>query len=190
MKREAKGWAQWGEALARKFSARVAGAFARAPRSTPLSSAANQSIGDIFSAKAANSLRKRCKTSGWIAGCALRSVSIRKKVIGHGMRAIAPGFRVGKDAWRPAGTFPLFEKPARQHGGGVLLHPLINQRSNFLAEIGSMGQAGQFKALQGVPRSRKQELPRWLSRAGGHKPPLLNPANIISTVRDVKNTYR
>ena len=190
MKREAKGWAQRREALARKFSARAAGAFARAPRSTPLSSEANQSIGDIFTSRTTNNLRKPCKTSRWAACCALRSGSIRKKIIGHGMRAIVPGFHVGKYVWRAAGSFPLLEKPARQHGGGVLLHPLINQRGNFLAEIGRMSQAGQFKALQGVPRSRKQELPRWLSRAGGHKSPLLDPANINSTVRDVKNTYR
>jgi hypothetical protein len=188
MKREAKGWAQWQGALTRKFSARAAGAFARAPRSTPLSSEANQSIGDIFSAPATNNLRKPNKTSGWTAGCALRSVSIRKKVIGHGMRSIAPRFRVGKYVRHAAGTFPLLEKPARQHGGGVLLHPLINQRGNFLAEIGRMGQARQFKALQGIPRSREQKLPRWLSRAGGHKPPLSNPANNNITVRDVKNT--
>jgi hypothetical protein len=41
---------------------------------------------------------------------------------------------------------------------------LIEQGGNLLAEIGGMRQTRQFKALQGVPRSRKQELPRWLGR--------------------------
>jgi hypothetical protein len=44
--------------------------------------------------------------------------------------------------------------------------------------------------LQGIPRRRKQKLPGWLSRAGGHRPPLLDLANNSSTVRHVKNTYR
>jgi hypothetical protein len=156
-------------ALARKFSAREEGAFARAPRSTPLGSEADLSIGDIFRARATNKLQKPCKTSGWPAVCAVRGISIRKKIIGHRMCAIAARLDVGKHLRRPAGTIPLLQKPARQHGGGVLFHPLIDQRGNFLAQVRCVSQTRQFKTLQGVPRSREQELPRWLGRAGGHR---------------------
>jgi hypothetical protein len=161
-------WAQRCEALARKISARAEGAFSRPPLSTPLGSEADQGIGDIFRASAANKLQKPCKTSGWPAMCALRGVSIRKKIIGHRMCAVVVGSDVGKHLRRPAGTIPLLQKPARQHGGGVLLHPKIDQRSNFLAQVRRVSQARQFKTLQGVARSREQELPRWLGRAAGH----------------------
>jgi len=162
------GWTQGWEALARKFSARAEGAFARPPRRTPLRSEADQSIGDIFRASGTNKLQKPCKTSGWTAACALRGVSIRKKIIGHRMCAVVARFDVGKHLRGPAGTIPLLQKPARQHGGGVLFHPLIDQRGDFLAQVRRVSQARQFKALQRVPRSREQELPRWLGRAAGH----------------------
>jgi hypothetical protein len=156
------------EALARKFSATAEGAFARPPRSTPLGSEADQGIGDIFRASGTNTPQKTCKTSGWPAVCAVRGISIRKKIIGHRMCAIAARLDVGKHLRRPAGTIPLLQKPARQHGGGVLFHPLIDQRGNFLAQVRCVSQTRQFKTLQGVPRSREQELPRWLGRANGH----------------------
>jgi hypothetical protein len=162
------GGTQVWEALARRFSARAEDAFARPPRSTPLGSEADQSIGDIFRARGTNKLQKPCKTSGWTAVCVLRGVSIRKKIIGHRMCAIAAGLGVGKHLRRPAGTISLLQKPSRQHGGGVLFHPLIDQRGNFLAQVRGVCQTRQFKTLQGVPRSREKELPRWLGRAAGH----------------------
>jgi hypothetical protein len=162
------GWTQWCGALARKLSARADGAFARAPRSTPLGSEADQGIGDIFRANATNKLQKTCKTSGWAAVCAMRGVSIRKKIIGHRMCAIVARSGVGKHLRRPARSIPLLQKPARQHGGGVLFHPLIDQRGNFLAQVRCISQTRQFKTLQRVPRSREQELPGWLGRASGH----------------------
>jgi hypothetical protein len=163
------GWTQRCGALGRKFSARAESAFARPPRSTPLGSEADLSIGDIFRARATNKLQKPCKTSGWAARYAMRGVSIRKKIIGHRMRAIVAGFGVGKHFRRPSRTIPLLQKPACQHGGGVLFHPLIDQGGNLLAQVRGVSQTRQFKTLQGIPRSREQELPRWLGRAGGHR---------------------
>jgi len=169
MENLAGGRAQEWMALARGCKARDVNAFARAPWNTLLGSEANKSAGGTFSSRTANKLQKPCKTSGWAAVYRLRGGSIRKKVIGHGMRAIVPGFTVGKHVGRPGRSFPLLHKQTGQHGGGVFLHPLIKQGGNFLAEIGCMRQARQFKALQGVPRSGKQKLPRWLGRAGGHR---------------------
>jgi hypothetical protein len=63
----------------------------------------------------------------------------------------------------------LLEKPSGKQGGGAFLHPLIDQRGDFLAEIGSMSQSRKFKTLKGVARSGEKELPRWLRRTGGHK---------------------
>jgi hypothetical protein len=46
---------------------------------------------------------------------------------------------------------------------------LVEQGSDLLADIGGVREARQFKALQGAPRIREQELPGRLGRSGGHK---------------------
>lgn len=52
------------------------------------------------------------------------------------------------------GLFPhgralqLFHQPARQHGGGILLHPKIEKRGDLLAEIGGMAETREFIALE------------------------------------------
>jgi hypothetical protein len=166
------GETQWWEAPARDTSARDEWAFARAPQSTLSGSEVNQSIGDIFNATTRKKSQKTCKTSGWAAVYGLRGSSIRKKIIGHGMRSIVVGLAGGKYIRHPGSALTLLQKQAREHGGSVFFHPLIEQSANFLAEIGSVSETRQFKALQGVPRSGKKELPRWLSRSGGHRPPL------------------
>ena len=165
-------WAQMWVAVARTESARAAGAFACAPRSTHLGSAAGPGVGDIFRSRAAYKLQHPCKTSGWTPVYGLRGGSIRKKVIGHGMRAIVTRLSLGKHVGQPRRSFSLLNQQARQHGCGVLVDPLVNQGGDLLAEIGGVRQTRQFKTLQGVPRSRKQELPRWLGRAGSHRPPM------------------
>jgi len=42
-------------------------------------------------------------------------------------------------------TFPLLHQPARQHAGGVFLHPQIEKRADLLAEIGSMAEPPDFR---------------------------------------------
>ncbi|MGC2891654.1 MAG: hypothetical protein WB627_21520 [Candidatus Acidiferrum sp.] len=168
-------------APARGSSARAEYAFARGPRSTRSGSEANQSIGDIFSARAANKLPKTYKTSGWAAVYRLRGGSIRKKIIGHGMCPIFSGFGGRKQIRNASGTFALFEKPAREQGGRVFLHPLIDQSADFLAEIGGMSQTGQFKTLQGVPGSGKKELPGGLRGTGGHGTSVKGTLGILKT---------
>lgn len=182
--------AQEWEAVARSESARLAGAIARAQGSTRLGCGANQAARVIFGARTACKLHHACKTSGWAPVYRLRGAPIRKKIIGHGMHAIVPRVAFDKHVGRPWRALSLLKQQARQHGGGVLFHPLIKQRANLLAEVGGMGQARQFKTLQGAPGCRKQELPGWLGRAGGHRPPSGDAAHIIRRVRDVKNTER
>ena len=164
----AGGWTQEYGALAGGVAARDLDAVAQARRSTRLGSEARQGVGGIFSSAAVNKRQNPYKTSEGAAVYGLRGGSIRKKIIGHGMRAFSAQIACRKHVRRPDGPFALLEKPARQHGGGVLLHPLIQQRANFLAEIRRVSQTGQFKALQGVSRSGKKELPGWLRRACGH----------------------
>jgi hypothetical protein len=130
---------------------------------------AKQSVGGIFSSTTAHKLQKTYELSGWAPIYGLRGRSIRKKIIGHGMRSVAPGLGFGKRFRSTRRPVALLQEQARQHGGGVFFQPLIQQGADLLAEIGSMRQARQFKALQGVPRRREKELPRWLGRAGGQR---------------------
>jgi hypothetical protein len=160
---------EW-EALAPGVASRALEAFAWTPRGTRLGTEAGRGVGGIFSSTAENSLQKTYKTSGWTAVSWLRRHSIRKKVIGHGMRSVAPGFGVGGQLRRARSSFALLQEQTRQHRGGVFVKPLIQQGADFLADIGGVRQAREFKALQGVPRGRKQEFPGWLGRAGSHRP--------------------
>ncbi len=166
MERETSGGAHWEDTPGRAISARAEGALARFPQDTPSGSEATRGIGDIFSAKATSKQRNPLKISGRGAVYGPRGGSIRKKIIGHGMRSVLAGLGGGKYLGRPCGALALLHQPSRQHGGGVFLHPLIDQSANFLTEIGGVGQTRQFKALQGVPGSGEKELPRRLRRAG------------------------
>lgn len=164
-------WTQESAAFSRTESARDAGAFACAARSTRLGSATDWGVGGILRSGTAFKLQNPCEISRRAAVYGLRDGSIRKKVIGHGMCAVVARFAFGEHVGRPWRPVSLLHEQARQHGGGVFVDPLVNQGRNLLAEIGGMCQTRQFKTLEGVPGSREQELPRWLGRAGGHRPP-------------------
>jgi hypothetical protein len=165
-------WTKEWEAVARRRAARGVGAFACAPRSTRLGSAAGWGVGGIFSSRTAFKLQNPCEISGWAPVYGLRGGSIRKKVIGHGMPAVVAGLAFRKQVGTPRRPVALLQEQASQHGGGVFVDPLVNEGRDLLSEIGGMRQTRQFKALKRVPRSREQELPGWLGRAGGHRPPM------------------
>jgi len=171
MTNAAGAWAQGLEMVARRKAARVAGACARALPRTRLRGAAKPGVGGAFRSRRSNKLQLPCRTSGWAAVYGLRSGSIRKKIIGRGMRPIVMDVGVGKQIRPSGGSFPLLQKQPRQHGGCIFFHPLIKQGANLLAEIGGMRQPRELEALQGASRSGKQELPRWLGHSGGHRPP-------------------
>lgn len=104
--------------------------------------------------------------------------SIRKNIIGHGLRrrtwhgtlrrsgrgvAVRGKQPFARSVFGKAGRpFALFDQPAREHGAGVLFHPLIEQSANLLAEIGGMTETREFVALERVARSREKKLPRRL----------------------------
>jgi len=69
-------------------------------------------------------------------------------------------------------TVALLHQSARQHGRRVFFKLLIQQRADLLSQICSMGQPGEFIALQRIFRSGKQELPRlWVeNRTKGNLP--------------------
>ena len=170
-----RGGAQWWEAPTATQTARAEGSFPRGARDTRLGDDARLGSGGIFIAQTAIRLQRQIKTSISDAVCGLWSGSIRKKIIGRGMRSVLARIAGGKSFRSARGTFALFEKPARQHGGGVLLHPLVNQRGNLFPEIGSVSQTRKFVGLQGVFGSRKKELPGGLRGAYGHRASVIEP---------------
>jgi hypothetical protein len=115
-----------------------------------------------------------------VLGCCSRTAAkfgrrarlIDEKIIGRGMRGLAPRV-AGRSALvircRPlirvanrGGVFALLHQPARKHGRGVFFEPGIQQLSDLLAEIGSVAQAGEFITLERIAGRREKELPRRL----------------------------
>ena len=110
--------------------------------------------------------------------------SIRKNIIGHRMRdgawngtarGIVRGMAVRGKQFLARGVFggagrplALLDQPAREQGAGILFHPLIKQSANLLAEIGGVGKAREFVALERVARGREKKLPRRLGWGTGH----------------------
>jgi len=96
---------------------------------------------------------------------------LREKIIGHTMAVCRPGaVGGGLRLRRVNGGFALLHQPTSNHCGGVFLEPLIQQRSNFLAEIGGVAESSEFVGLQRVARSRQEKFPRGLGAVSGHGP--------------------
>ncbi len=114
-------------------------------------------------------LRRAYETSGSLTGSARRNDTIPQKVIG---RTAPPVFGVrgcGNSLFTEHGAFALIHQPARQHGRGIFLEVLIQESSQFLAQIGRMSEAGKFVALQRVAGSGEQEFPGRLGVVGVHE---------------------
>jgi hypothetical protein len=106
--------------------------------------------------------------------------SIRENIIGHRLRhgawhgtgsgMAARGKQTfARGEFRRAGrSFPLLDQPAREHGAGVLFHPLIQQGANLLPEIGGMAKTREFITLKRIARRREKKLPRGLRWGTGH----------------------
>ena len=154
MTNDVGGWTQELDAVARRKTALVAGAWARALPRTRLGGSAELGVGGTFRSRTSNKLLLPCKTSGEAAVYGMRSGSIRKKIIGRGMRAIVTGVGVAKQI-RPSGrAFALLQEQPRQHGGRVFFLPTVDQSDDFLPQIRGVRETRQFKTLQGAPRSR------------------------------------
>jgi hypothetical protein len=121
------------------------------------------SSGDVWIA-----LRKMAITSSWAAVGRGRSRPIRKKVIGRAVSVPGKQIRKRRVLVRARSAFPLVHQQAREHGFGVFLDPLLEERHDLFAEIGGMTEAGEFKALERGARSGEQKLPRKLGLMNGH----------------------
>lgn len=69
---------------------------------------------------------------------------IREKIIGHSTRVVGRmnGLRfTGLRGVPNARAFAVLHEPSREHGGGVLVEPAIQQLANFFAEIGGVTKA-------------------------------------------------
>jgi len=115
------------------------------------------------------SSRKIAITSRWAAICAWRNPSIHKKVIGRGMSGSQRRLAGGSGLQHLRRTLALLHQPARQHGGGILFEPLVEQRADLLSEIGGVAEARKFIALQRGAGSREKEFPRGLRLLAVHK---------------------
>ena len=172
------GWARWCAGMAGGSVARVArlvsAAIHRAPR---------RCLGDfaLLAGRGAKTAFSAC-----VLGCRSRTGAkfgrrarlTREKVIGRSMRGFAScvvarsplvvADRGARGRHRALGmfaggrTFALLHQPARQHGGGVLLEPGVQQLRDLLAEIGGVAEPRKLVTLQRIAGRREKELPRRL----------------------------
>ena len=114
-------------------------------------------------------LRRGDEESGSSRRSARWNDTVRENVIGRTAALVLGGLRGRRGLFAEDGAFALIHEPASQHGGGVLLKILVEECAQFLAEIGGMGEPGEFVRLEGVTGSGEQELPRRLSVVGVHE---------------------
>ena len=149
----------------------------------------SNSLSGKFTNQADCTQQKTAITSRWATVRDARRAPIGKKIIGP---VVASQRRLGRSrvghSW---GTLPLLHEPSREHRDGVLLDPLVEKRSNLLAEIGSVAEPGEFEVLERSARRRKQELPRRLSLlSGGQGEPPEQERYVSTELARVKNTNR
>lgn len=122
--------------------------------------------------------------------------SIRQKIIGHRMAVGGGGggglFRLraslGFGGRRADALQALLDQPARNHGVGVLVEPLVEEGRDLLSEISRMAEAGEFVGVQGVAGSGEKEIPRRLSMLGGHRILQYNSSNVWCEYRSTASS--
>ena len=150
-----------------------------AKRNTLPSQRASNRASVIFSGDLCKSSQKMVITSRWAAICGRRTRSIRKKIIGHGMPTSRRRFARGSGLHLRR-ALALLHQPARQHGGGILLKPLVEKRGDLFPKISGMAEAREFIALQRGAGGREKELPGGLDLLAMHEVLLKFDMNIIS----------
>lgn len=114
-------------------------------------------------------LRRADETSGSHTGSARRNDTIPQKVIGRTTPLIFVGCGRGSRLFGEDGAFALIHQPASQHGCGIFFEVLVQERSQFLAQIRGMSEAGKFVALKGIAGSGEKEFPGRLGVVGIHE---------------------
>jgi hypothetical protein len=127
------------------------------------------------------------------AGTVRANESIRQKIIGHRMavgrrRIGSGGFRRGFAGCGARAAIALLDQPAGDHGVGVFIQPLIQERRDLLAEIGGVAEAGKLVGVQGVAGSGEQELPRRLGALRGQEGLPYDISNVLRQYRSIENS--
>jgi hypothetical protein len=146
---------------------------------TPLSLQVSAAHNGRVNGELSNAYRKIAFTSSKAAVCGRRRPPIRQYIIGRNMPALRQqiaGARRFLGVWR---ALPLLDQPAREHGSGVFLHPLVEKRGNLLAEIRRMTEPREFIGLERRSRGREQELPRGLGSGADHLGLLLRKVSTV-----------
>src|SRR5882724_1864329 len=138
-------------------------------RNTVPSQRASNAARGKASGELCKSSRKMAITSRWAAICGWGASPIRKKIIGRGMSGSQRWLASGSGLQRLRRALALLHQPARQHGGSILLEPLVEKRADFLPEIGGVAEAREFIALQRGARGREKEFPRGLRLLAVHE---------------------
>ena len=101
-------------------------------------------------------------TVGW-------NQSIHQKVIGRAMAVGGSGF-LGRGIFFRGmhGESALLDEPAGEIRGGVFFKPLIEQGSDFLAQIGGVSEAREFVGLERIAGSGEKEFPGGLGAGLRH----------------------
>lgn len=131
------------------------------------------------------------RTIGW-------NEPVHQKIIGRTMTVGRSGFgRSGFFRRRVHGEGTLFDEPAGKIRGGVFLEPLIEQRGDFLAQVGGVGKAGEFVGLKRIAGSGEKEFPgslgaslrhNNLQRVGVRKYGFHNNQAVIDVNSDLRRT--
>jgi hypothetical protein len=114
-------------------------------------------------------VRHADETPGSPTGSARRNDTIPQKVIGRTTPLVFGRCGRGGSHFAEDGAFALIHQPASQHGRGIFLEVLIQERSQFLAQIRRMSEAGKFIALQRIAGSGEKEFPGRLGVVGVHE---------------------
>jgi len=113
--------------------------------------------------------RRGDETSVSPTGSTRRSDTIRQKVIRRTAALVCRGLGCGSRVSLEDGALALIHQPAGQQSRGILLQILVQKRTQFLAQVRRMSEAGEFVALQGVAGSSEKEFPGRLGVIGVHE---------------------
>jgi hypothetical protein len=162
----------WGCAALAEGARRSGGAsvWRRGPNILPSQrfSSVTRAIGNKAGCDLCKMARRVAITSSGASANGGRDRTIRKKVNGHGMRALQRSLAGRSSLQHLRRTLGLFHQPAREHGASIFFNPLIEKSADLLAKIRGMTKPREFIALERSARSREQKLPRRLGLVAGH----------------------
>ena len=161
------------EAGARPLGKRDVGSIERVVGSTPFRPCGGLGTLDKIGKTTCCSPRRASERSVAAVRDLLANESIRQKIIGHnvaiGWHRFGNGLiRRGLNVGGAHIAFTQLEEHASDHGVGIFIDPLIEERINFLTQIGGVTKARKFVTVQGVAGSSEEKFPRRLGAAGGH----------------------